>query len=108
MKLKNANEIRANLIAKLLEEFSAEEDCGMIASNSFNMPVVSADGEEGWVEIVVKVTKDAGDDGYMKREQYADKVADNARKNAEREKAKAEKIARDNAKREKAKADASA
>lgn len=75
MKLANSNKIRAELIAKLYAEFSDTEDCGMITSNSFNFPVVSTDGEEGWVEVVVKVTKDEGDDGYMKRVEYQDKLA---------------------------------
>ena len=96
MKLANANAIRQGIVENLLAHMSDNcgEECGMIASNSFNFPVVSADGEEGWVEIVVKVTKEAGDDGYMKREQYGDKL-----KAAEaREKAKAEKLAKAQAK----------
>ena len=55
----------------------------MIASNSFNFPIVS-DGEEMFLEIVVKVPKDGGDDNYLKRDTYADKVRD-----AEERKAKA-------------------
>ena len=88
MKHKNANEIRENLVKSLLATYSETEDCGMIASNSFNFPVVASDGEEGWVEIVVKVTKDGGDDGYLKREQYIDKVEEKkikAEENAKKE-----------------------
>lgn len=96
MKLANANAIRQGIVENLFTHMNdyCDEECGMIASNSFNFPVVSADGEEGWVEIVVKVTKETGDDGYMKREQYGDKL-----KAAEaREKAKAEKLAKAQAK----------
>lgn len=100
MKLSNANLYRAETVKTLMAFFEANgEDCGMIASNSFNMPIV-VNGEEGFAEIVVKVTKDNGDDGFMKREQYADAVADKAERDKAKAKAKAEKIARDNAKRE--------
>ena len=91
MKLSNANAVRSILISDLFKIFAEKgEDVGMIASNSFNFPVVSADGEEGWVEIVVKVTKDEGDDGYMKREQYQDKLSA-AKARAEAKAAKAAK-----------------
>lgn len=94
MKLVNSNSIREKFIKVLFEQFASNEDVGMIASNSFNFPVVSEDGEEGWCEIVVKVTKDQGDDGYMKREQYNDKL-ENAKARA---KAKADKLAKAKAK----------
>ncbi len=60
---------------------SLGEDVGMIESNSFNFPIV-IDGEEGFVEVVVKVPKDRGDDNYMKREVYADKVRERAERAA--------------------------
>lgn len=99
MKVKNANVIRENLIAKLLEEFALTEDVGMIASNSFNFPIVAEDGEEGWVEIVVKIPKD--DEGYEKRSQYDEKVAEKKEKAIKNAEAKAKKIAKDKALREK-------
>ena len=69
MKLANANEIRAKVLEGIMAYFvEADEDCGQIASNSFNFPIVAEDGEEGWVEIVVKIPKE--DDGYDKREEY--------------------------------------
>mgnify|MGYP003308488033 CR=1 FL=1 len=98
MKLVNANKIRVSLLTKVMGIF-AEEDLGVIASNSFNFPIVAEDGEEGWVEIVVKVTKDGGDDGYLKREQYADKEAEAKAKAEEKAKAKAKKIAADEKRR---------
>lgn len=79
MKLINANAVRSSLIEKLYKEFSETEDVGMVSSNSFNFPVVE-DGEEGWVEIVVKVTKDGGDDGYLKRDEYKMKCEEKAEK----------------------------
>ena len=106
MKNTNANEIRTRIIRNLFDKFSNDEDCGMITSNSFNFPVVAEDGEEGWVEIVVKVpkgTKDEEYDGYGRREQYELDLKEKAEKKAAAEKKKAEKIAKDKARREKAK-----
>ncbi len=101
MKLANANAIRSRIIVDLFEHMSnVGEDCGMITSNSFNFPVV-VDGEEGWVEVVVKVPKDDGDDGYGKREEYSLKLAANAERAKAKAEAKAKKIAKDKAKRAK-------
>lgn len=107
MKLANANAIRASIIENLFTHLKdyCEEDCGMIASNSFNFPVVAADGEEGWVEIVVKVpkgTKDEEYDGYARRQQYDLDLKEKAEKKAKADEAKAKKIAKDKARREKA------
>ena len=107
MKLANANAIRAGIVENLfihLKDY-CEEDCGMIASNIFNFPVVADDGEEGWVEIVVKVpkgTKDEEYDGYGRRQQYEIECQEKAEKKAKADEAKAKKIAKDKAKREKA------
>ena len=108
MKIANANAIRASYVENLLFHLRdyCNEDCGMIASNSFNFPIVTDDGEEGWVEIVVKVpkgTKDEEYDGYGRREQYELDLKEKAEKKAEAEKKKAEKIAKDKARREKVK-----
>ena len=104
MKLANANAIRASVVENLFVHMSdyCGEDCGMITSNSFNFPVV-VDGEEGWVEVVVKVPKDDGDDGYGKREEYSLKLAANAERAKAKAEAKAKKIAKDKAKRANAK-----
>lgn len=104
MKLSNANQIRAGVIENLFNHLKdyCGEDCGMIASNSFNFPVVADDGEEGWVEIVVKVpkgTKDEEYDGYGRREQYSLDCEEKAAKKAEKEKAAAEKKAKAEAKK---------
>ena len=104
MKLSNANQIRAGVIENLFNHLKdyCDEDCGMIASNSFNFPVVADDGEEGWVEIVVKVpkgTKDEEYDGYSRREQYDLECKEKAEKKAAKEKAAAEKKAKAEAKK---------
>lgn len=107
MKLANANIIRKIVIENLFTYLNdyRENDCGMIASNSFNFPIVAADGEEGWVEIIVKVpkgTKDEEYDGYGRREQYELDLKEKAERKAKAEKKKAEKIAKDVARRKKA------
>lgn len=86
MTTKNSNKIRAQFIEKLFKFFEAEgEDVGMITSGSFNFPVTAEDGEEGSVQIVVKVPKI--DETYELREEYEMKL-----------KAKAEKAEKKNAK----------
>ena len=107
MKLANANKIRETEIRKIFDFYGgAENDCGMITSNSFNIPIVAEDGEEGWLEITVKVTKDSGDDGYLKRQAYEINLADKAKKKAEAERKKAKKIAADEKRRAELKAKA--
>lgn len=92
--MKFADKVRAQYVEKIFQFMeSLGEDVGMIESNSFNFPVV-LDGEEGFVEVVVKVPKDRGDDNYMKRDTYADKVRERkerAEKAAAKKKAVAEK-----------------
>ena len=103
MKLTNANAIRAKYLEILMGAVS-EEDTGIIASNSFNFPVVADDGEEGWVEIVIKVPKENGDEGFDKREEYRLKCAEKAEKAKVNAEKKAKKIERDKAMREAKKA----
>ena len=99
MKTANANKLRAKAIEAIMAYFvEANEDCGMIASNSFNFPVVADDGEEGWIEVVVKIPKE--DDGYEKREEYKIKVRNRAEKAKAQAESKAKKIAKDKARRE--------
>ena len=100
MKLNTANKVRAKVIEAIMAYFvEAEEDCGMIASNSFNFPICE-DGEEGWVEVVVKIPKDTGDDddGYSKREDYVMKCAAKVAKQAEKERKAAERKSKSKAK----------
>ena len=102
MKNTVANVVRERYLDTIMSYFT-DEDIGKIASNSFNFPVVE-DGEEGWVEIVVKVTKDDGDDGYAKRDEYRMKCEEREAKAKERAEAKAKKIERDKKAREAKKA----
>lgn len=97
MKLALANQIRASVISTLQGYFEERgEDVGLTASNILNFPVV-VDGEEGWVEIAVKVpkgTKDEEYDGYGRREDYRISLEDKAEKTAKREAEKAAKLAK--------------
>ena len=100
MKLTTAHTVRAKVVEAIMAYFvDADEDCGMITSNSFNFPITE-DGEEGWVEVVVKIPKDDGDEGYMKRDEYQLKCEEKEAKAKEKAEAKARKIERDKAERE--------
>lgn len=100
MKLALANAVRALVINKLYSFMEQEgEDVGMIASNSFNFPMVY-EGEECFVEVVAKVVKKDSDDCYMMREDFVMKEAEKVEKKAKAEAEKAKKIAKDKAKRE--------
>lgn len=86
MKLANANKIRAKVLEAIMAYFvEADEDCGQIASNSFNFPIVE-DGEEGWVEIVVKIPKE--DEGYEKREEFQMKMKKKKKRKSHKQKPK--------------------
>lgn len=99
MKLANANKIRSKVLEAIMAYFiEANEDCGQIASNSFNFPIVADDGEEGWVELVVKIPKE--DEGYEKREEFQMKAKEKEEKKKAQAEAKAKKIARDKKLRE--------
>lgn len=99
MKLANANAIRAKYLKILMEAFDSE-DIGQITSNSFNFPIVADDGEEGWVEVVVKIPKENGDEGYDKRTSYEISLKEKEEKAKAKAEAKAKKIAKDKAKKE--------
>jgi hypothetical protein len=103
MKLANANKIRADFVAKFFQFLTEQgEDVGQIESNALNLPVVSDDGEEGWVEIFVKVpkgTKDEEYDGYGRREDYRIATEEKAEKARIASEKKAAKIAADQARR---------
>lgn len=98
MKISVANEIRATHLSTIMNLFASKgEDVGMIASNSFNFPLV-VDGEEAWLEVVVKIPKE--DDGYDKREEYTLKCDERKAKAEAKAKAKAKKMERDRKLRE--------
>ena len=98
MKVAMANAVREHYIKAVRSLFN-EEDCGMTTSNSFNFPIVW-EGEEGWVEVIVKVPKYDGDEGYALREEYEMKVRKRAEKAKAQAEFKAKKIAKDKAHRE--------
>ena len=98
MKTTTANIIGERYLTAIMSYFT-DEDISRIASNSFNFPIVE-DGEEGWVEIVVKVPKYDGDEGYALREEYEMKCKERAEKAKAQAEAKAKKIERDRKARE--------
>ena len=98
MKLINANAARARYIEKVMGFLAAEgEDIGLIASNACNLPIVE-DGEEGVLEVVVKVVKKPYDECMQEREDYIAKCVEQAEKKAKREAEAAAKKAKAEAK----------
>lgn len=94
------DKVRREMTEKLFEMWKTEnDDIGMIASNSFNFPIVAPNGEEGWAKITLTITNDEGDDGYMEREQYNDTVRNAAARKAKQAADAAAKIKRDEARR---------
>lgn len=98
MKNTVANTIRERYLSGVMSYFT-DEDIGQIASNAFNFPIVEGD-EEGWVEIVIKVPKYDGDEGYALRDEYRMKCEERVAKAEEKAKAKEKKIERDKKARE--------
>lgn len=91
MKVSTANEVRTKVTKTIMTHFvEASEDCGMIANNSFNFPFVH-EGEEGWIEVVVKIPKEYADEGYDKREAYRLLCEERAAKKEAKAAAKAKK-----------------
>lgn len=100
MKLALANVVRSNYINLIMGYLANEgEDVALVASNTCNLPIVQ-DGEEGVLEVTVKVVKKEYDECMQEREDYVTHVAEQAEKKALAEKAKAEKIAKAKAKAE--------
>lgn len=102
MTVKNANAMRAKFVEFFMKCAQENgEDVGLEEGNTFSFPVVADDGEEGSVQVVVKIPKDAdGDDCYSRREAYAIKLNDKKEKAAAKAAEKEKKIARDKARRE--------
>lgn len=103
MTTKNAAVIRERVLASLMEYLTEQgEDVGADSSGSCNFPVV-VEGEEGWVQVVVKVPKWCeDDDGYAKREEYTAHTAEKAEKAAAKAAEKKRKEAEREAKKKKA------
>lgn len=99
MKLATANSARARYIAQIMDFLSGQgEDVALVTSNSCNLPIVE-DGEEGVLEVVVKVVKKDYDECMQERADYVAKCTEKAEAKAEREKAAAEKKAKAEAKK---------
>ena len=98
MKLTLANAARARYI-NLIMSFLASlgEDVALVTSNTCNLPFVQ-DGEEGVLEVVVKVVKKDYDECMQERDDYVNKCAEQAQKQADRERTAAEKKAKAEAK----------
>lgn len=100
MKNSIANEVREKFVSDLFDFFVKNgEDVGRITSGSFNFPIVW-NGEEGAVEIVVKVPKYDSDEIYALRDDYKLKCDNAEAKKKERAEAKARKIEKDSKARE--------
>ena len=99
MKLANANRTRSIYINEIMAYLaSLGEDVALVSSNTCNLPVVE-DGEEGVIEVVVKVVKKDYDECMQERADYIAKCAEAEEKKAEREKVAAEKKAKAEAKK---------
>lgn len=99
MKTATANTIRMTLISSIKNFLTEQgEDVGQISSNTVNFPY-ALDGEECFVEVVVKVVKKEADECYQERTDYQNHIKELAEKRAERERAAAEKKAKADAKK---------
>lgn len=99
MKVKNANVVRAEFIEKFRQFLEAEgEDVALIANNCLNFPVVAEDGEEGFVEVLVKIPND--NDGFEKREDFTYILQERKEREEKAAIAKAKKIEQDRKRRE--------
>ena len=104
--------IRVDYLSKIRESFEQLGDEVLVTgSNEIAIPVVDSEGNERWVQIVVKIPSGSRDgepfDGYSLAEDYQMKCEEKRIKAEETAKKKAEKIAKDAASR-KAKAEAKA
>lgn len=99
MKLTIANAVRSRYINDIMSHLAANgEDVALVSSNTCNLPVVE-DGEEGVIEVVVKVVKKDYDECMQERADYIAKCAEAEEKKAERAKVAAEKKAKAEAKK---------
>ena len=100
------NEIRERCLKTLMEMFEKNgEDVVQTNSNELAFPIVDEDGNDKWVQIVVKVPTGGRDedgyDGYGVAESYKMKLKEKEEKKKEAEIKKAKKIERDKKLREK-------
>lgn len=104
------NELRAGVLSELMDFFrKKDEDVLQTNSNEFVFPCVDKEGNEKWIQIVVKVPTggrdEEGFDGYGVAESYQLKLKEKEEKKKVAEEKKAKKIERDKKLREKKKAE---
>lgn len=102
------NELRESVLQKIMEFFANNgEDIMQTNSNECAFPCVDSDGNDKWIQIVVKVPTGGRDedgyDGYGIAESYKVKVKEKEEKKKELEQKKKEKIEKDRKAREKKK-----
>lgn len=102
------NQLRNVYLEKIIDFFRKnEEDILQTGSNECVFPVLDSEGNEKWIQVVVKVPTGGRDgegfDGYGMAESYQLKLKEKAEKKAEAEKKKAAKIEKDKKLREKKK-----
>ena len=102
------NQLRNVYLEKIMDFFRKnEEDILQSGSNECVFPVLDSEGNEKWIQVVVKVPTGGRDgegfDGYSMAESYQLKLKEKAEKKAEAEKKKAAKIEKDKKLREKKK-----
>ena len=94
------DEVRSDVIAKVREFLDKEGfDAVKTGSQEIAIPVVNADGDEGWIVLTFRVPTGSRDgdiyDGYTMAQEYEMKQKEKAEKAAKAAAAKAKKIARD-------------
>ena len=93
------DKLRQDYFAKVVEYFkSIDEDVLRVGTATLAIPCVDAEGEDSYVEIVVKVPKGSKDeayDGYALAEEYEMKAKEKAEKAAKAEAKKKAKMERD-------------
>lgn len=99
------DEIRNEIMNKTYHYLNdCEYDTLQTASNEICVPIVNAEGDEGYLVVTFKIPKGSRDgeayDGYAMAEEYKMKCEAKAQKVAEAERKKAEKIERDRKARE--------
>ena len=102
------NKLREKVLKTIMDFFrEKEEDVLQTNSNECVFPCLDSEGNEKWIQIVVKVPTggrdEEGFDGYGVAESYQLKLKEKAEKKAEAEKKKAAKIEKDKKLREKKK-----
>jgi len=99
------DEIRKKYLFKIMEFFKNNcEDVLQTGSNECVFPIVDEEGNEKWIQIIVKIPTGARDekefDGYGLAQAYKLKVEQNEQKKKEAERKKQKKIEEDRKKRE--------